>query len=116
MTGYCTNGDMKGEKMRLVTTKEELCKVVLQDYCAHDTELNGLFFDFPVEMEKKEILQAYEELQYRINGDEVTYPATPSLSEVYKGNCKDFLEGLNGEEGYHRYCYGNMDDEVDFVL
>ena len=116
MTGYCTNGDMKGEKMRLVTTKEELCKVVLQDYCAHDTELNGLFFDFPVEMEKKEILEAYVELMNRINGDDVTYPESQSLSEVYKGNCKDFLEGLNGEEGYHRYCYGNRDDEVDFVL
>lgn len=99
----------------IITTKEELCKKVTDDYCSYSTELNGLFFDFPVKMEKGEILEAYAELMDCINGDDVVYPAGPHLKEIYKGNCKDFLEGLNGAEGYHRYCYGDLSEELDFV-
>lgn len=102
--------------MHVLKSKKELYETVMNDYMNHDAELCGLFFNLHVEMKKGEILKAYAELMDRINGDDVTYPESQSLSEVYKGNCKDFLEGLNGEEGYHRYCYGNRDDEVDFVL
>ena len=98
-----------------IKTKEQLCRKVTDDYYSHETEINGLFFDFPVEMPKGEILEAYAELMDHINGDEVIYPTSPSLSEVYKGNCKDFLEGFNGAEGYHRYCWGDREEELDFV-
>lgn len=100
----------------IITTKEDLRRHVLEDYNQYATELNGLFFDFMVEMPKREILEACAELQFRLNGDDVEYPDQKGLDEVYKGNCKDYLESLNSADGYHRYCYGDRDYEVDFVF
>lgn len=57
--------------MKTLKTAKELYDHVAQEYRKYDTELNGLFFDVPVQMPKYEILRAYQQLQKDINGDDV---------------------------------------------
>ena len=94
----------------------------------NDTELNSLFFDFPVSMKKKDILQAYGEIQSKINGDiveqakdgqnipyyETCFADEPEFQEIYTGNCKEFLESFNDRDQFRRY--DEDDDGVRWKL
>ena len=104
--------------MKTIKTSQELYEYVMSEYKKDDTELNSLFFDFPVHMFKSDILAAYECLQYDINGDYVVRLKNPrqetrdngdviiygdceeslATGEVYDGNCKEFLESFNDRE------------------
>ena len=55
--------------MESIKTSQELYEHVMSEYKKYDTELNSLFFDFPVHMSKSDILVTYEHLQHDINGD-----------------------------------------------
>lgn len=57
--------------MESIKTSQELYEHVMSEYKKYDTELNSLFFDFPVHMSKSDILVTYEHLQHDINGDYV---------------------------------------------
>lgn len=114
----------------MLTNWEDIYRKVYHDYLHDDVELCGEFFDFEVSAPKSELLKAYAELQETINGDTVIRlrDATEipslcdrgatttvsgwecegpdeSMSEVYTGNMRDFLESLNGQEqktGWYR--------------
>jgi hypothetical protein len=111
-------------KEAAIITKENLYERVTADYRHNSTELNGLYFDFPVRMTKKDILEIYAKLQWAINGDNVIrvengkecdtlVPNTPEFEEVYEGNCEEFLESLNKDNRFRRY---NGEERVDFVF
>lgn len=119
--------------MKTLKTAKELYDYVTQEYRKYDTELNGLFFDVPVQMPQYEILRAYQQLQEDINGDDVVLlkdetefvlhggetgifgtvipiVAGSGFDEIYTGNCKEFLESFNDqEEESHLY---RLDDTV----
>ena len=106
-----------------IKTPDSMYKHVMDEYNKYDTELNGLFFDFRVRMQKKDIMRTYAKLQSDINGDWVLrfandkgkdelIPNTPEWDEIYEGNCKDFLESFNGSDEFRRY---NDGERVDFV-
>ena len=106
--------------MEIIKTSQELYEHVMSDYKKYDTELNSLFFDFPVHMFKSDILAAYKCLQHDINGDYVTRfkspkqevlengvviiygdcekSLVPEYDEIYDGSCKEFLESFNDKE------------------
>lgn len=106
--------------MKIIKTSQELYEHVMSEYKKYDTELNSLFFDFPVHMSKSDILVTYEHLQHDINGDYIVKLKNPKqkildnediiiygdseeslaaeYDEVYDGNCKDFLESFNDRE------------------
>lgn len=106
--------------MKIIKTSQELYEHVMSEYKKYDTELNSLFFDFPVHMFKLDILAAYERLQHDINGDCVVRLKNPrqetldngnviiygdseeslaaEYDELYDGNCKEFLESFNDRE------------------
>ena len=114
----------------MLTNWEDIYRKVYKDYLHDDVELCGAFFDFDVSAPKSELIKAYAELQETINGDAVIRlrDATEihdirgrgatthvsgwecededeSMSEVYTGNIRDFLESLNGQEqktGWYR--------------
>ena len=114
----------------MLTTCEDIYRKVYHDYLHDDVELSSSFFDFEVSAPKSELLRAYAELQDTINGDTVIRlrDATEmpsiydrgattsvsgfvyeepdeSMSEIYTGNMKAFLESLNGQEqktGWYR--------------
>lgn len=114
----------------MLTNWEEIYRKVYTEYMHDDVELCGAFFDFEVSAPKSELLRAYAELQEAINGDKVIQLHKPtelpdlrdrgatthvsgfmsedddnSMSEVYTGNMKDFLESLSGQEhetGWYR--------------
>lgn len=105
---------------KIIKTSQELYEHVMSEYKKYDTELNSLFFDFPVHMFKSDILAAYKRLQHDINGDYVTRFKSPKqevlengvviiygdcekslaseYDEIYDGNCKEFLESFNDRE------------------
>jgi hypothetical protein len=114
----------------MLTNWEDIYRKVYKDYLHDDVELCGEFFDFEVSAPKSELLKAYAELQETINGDTIVRlrdatemldikdrgatthvsgwgrdDADESMSEVYTGNMKDFLESLSGQEqktGWYR--------------
>lgn len=114
----------------MLTTWEDIYRKVYKDYFHNDVELSGAFFDFEVSAPKSELIKAYAELMETINCDTVIrlrdatemsaiqdrgttthvsgweYEETDeSMSEVYTGNMRDFLESLNGQEqktGWYR--------------
>lgn len=107
--------------MNVYENKEDVYKRVIDDYRKNDTELNGLFFDFPVKMKAKDLLQVYTDIQHDINGDyvvrlkdfrivtsedsedsviigtEVDLIPEGEYEYTYEGNMRDFLEYFNGE-------------------
>lgn len=113
-----------------LTNYKDICSKVFLDYLHDDVELCGEFFDFEVSAPKSELLRAYAKIQETINGDTVirlrdvtempdlrdrgatTYVSgweyekeDKSLSEIYTGNMKAFLESLDGQEektGWYR--------------
>ena len=110
--------------MKAFKTAKELYNYVTDEYRKYDTELNGLFFDVPVQMPEYEILQAYRELQKDINGDDVVFLKDETefvlhdgetrvfgtvmpivegcgFDDIYTGNCREFLESFNGKENEH---------------
>lgn len=115
---------------QMLTTYKEICSKVYLDYLHDDVELCGEFFDFEVSAPKSELLRAYADIQETINGDAVVrlrdtteipdirdrgatthvsgwkYEAEDeSMSEIYTGNMKAFLESLEGQEektGWYR--------------
>ena len=115
----------------MINTAKELIDYVINEYMKYDVELNSEHFNVSVSMKKRDILNAYIELQRRINGDVIFYadPETGlkvdclntiwfsirkeilDLNSTYSGNCKDFLESLNGLFG--RFVEG---EEIDFIL
>lgn len=105
----------------IYTTENEIENHVYDEYRKYDTELNGLFFDFPVKAPEKVLLFAYANIQKNINGDSVMRLENPEIEEtnepndniwgkdvdlipegeyedIYEGNMKDFLESFNGRE------------------
>lgn len=115
---------------KMLTTWEDIYRKVYKDYLHDDVELSGEFFDFEVSATKSELITAYAELLETINCDTVVrlrdaseMPAIydrgattfvsgfewdepdKSMSEIYTGNMKDFLESFNGQEnktGWYR--------------
>lgn len=109
---------------KVITTPQELKNHVKSEYAKYDTELNSLFFDIQVKMPQYDILQAYACIQKEINGDEVIRLSDPAINaentelptiqtirgtkeqlipencytDIYEGNCKDFLESFNDQE------------------
>lgn len=114
----------------MLTIWEDIYRKVYKDYLHDEVELCGAFFDFEVSAPKSELIRAYAELQDTINGDTVIRlrDATEvpsiydrgatttvsgfeyegedeSMSEIYTGNMKNFLESFNGQEektGWYR--------------
>lgn len=106
------------KERRVLKTPEELESYVLKEYNMYDTELNALFFDVQVHMQKRDILKTYKKLVEQINGDHlgryefhhneadgivIDYEFEEFLpegeyEEAFEGNCKDFLESFIGEE------------------
>jgi hypothetical protein len=107
----------------MLTIWEDIYRKVYKDYMHDEVELCGAFFDFEVRAPKSELIRAYAELQDTINGDTVIRlrDATEmpsiydrgattavsgfeyecedeSMSEIYTGNMKNFLESFNGQE------------------
>ena len=98
---------------KYVTTPDEMITRVTNDYFIWATDLCSLHFSFWVDMDIIDILEAYGEIQARINGDEVIFP--DDVSGHYKGSCRLFLESLNDVPGYIRT--NAYDGEVvDFVF
>jgi hypothetical protein len=118
---------MIGE-MQMLTTWEDIYRKVYKDYLHDDVELCGSFFDFEVSAPKSELIRAYAELMETINCDTVVRlrdaievpsicgietivsgfewdETDDTLSEIYTGNMKDFLESFNNREretGWYR--------------
>ena len=108
---------------RLLTSKG-LYDHVVEEYRNNDVELNSLFFDVEVEMKKADIISVYAELQSDINGDLVCrYEGGAEMEklipddeyqDIYKGNCKEFLESFNNQERFRRYT--DDGERLDFVF
>ena len=114
-----------------ITSCTELYEAVMYEYRKYDTELNSLFFDLDVRMKKSDILLTYAALQHDINGDEVARyedgvkqeenglldalipSGEPEFDEIYEGNCKDYLENLNGQDRFRRY---DGDCRLEFIF
>ncbi len=98
-----------------ITEKGDLVRKVEDAYVNDSVELNSSFFDFDVDMPKQDILEAYAEIQKKINGDIVSYP---EQSDNYIGNCKDFLTCLNDFpfdcDRYERFAKNG--EKLDFIL
>lgn len=117
-----------GKVIEAITSQRDLVDKVKKDYLNHSTELNSLFFTFPVSMKSAEIIAAYKKLAYMINGDviihlsnviedkkpdgtlmiygEETADDSKYLNKDYSGLCSSFLESLNSKEketGWYRF-------------
>lgn len=132
LEGQLTDGIFEnsryGKVIEVITSKKDLVDKVKKDYFDHSTELNSLFFTFPVSMKSAEIIAAYKELVCMINGDviihlsnviedkkpdgtlmifgEETSDDSKYLNKDYSGLCSSFLESLNGKEketGWYRF-------------
>ena len=115
-----------GENKCWITTAKDLCTHVINDYENEDTELNGLFFDFPVDMKKAEIIRAYNAIQQRVNGDYIAHlddsGKEVSLEEALKGEryagrfrgcCREFLESVANDGFLVRFC---EDEAIEFIF
>ena len=122
----------------MLTTWEDIYRKVYKDYLHDDIELCGEFFDFGVSAPKSELIRAYAELLDTINSDTVVRlrdatempsiydrgattsvsgweheGSDESMSEIYTGNMRDFLESFNGQEtktGWYRLSDYYEDD------
>ncbi len=122
---------MNNEAMELITDKvftdvKELVNFVCEDYHRYDTELNSLFFNFNVRMKKRDILLAYSEIQDIINEDSIVYIGgfmnididgyfendDADYTDIYEGNCMEFLESFNGSGIFARVA---EEEIVDFI-
>ena len=116
------------EAIYVYTGIEEIKNKVYEDYKKESTELNSLFFDFYVKAPKKDLLEAYAEIQDTINGDKVMRLENPKIKgsddrsriiisgnevdlipegmyeDIYEGNYKDFLESFNYKESGTGLC------------
>lgn len=108
----------------MIKSSIEMIKTVWENYEKDDNELNSFYFDFDVEMKKSDILEAYAELQYEINGDEVVrvengvkmedlIPDDRAYDEIYSGNLREFLESFIGSKEFIRL---NDDEVLDFIF
>jgi len=115
----------------VITTAKFMYDFVCHEYRNESVELNSLFFDFKVHMKKSDILLAYAALQNDINGDKVVRyensikqegeglfdalipSGEPEFDEIYEGNCKDYLENLNGQDRFRRY---DGDCRLEFIF
>ena len=102
-----------------IKSADEMIKKVCEEYWKYDSDLCSLHFDFDVEMKKSDILEAYAEIQYRINGDDVIriengkeadnlIPNDPSYDEIYTGNLREYLESFNGSKEFIRMYDGEV--------
>lgn len=107
---------------RLITSPDAMKAIVYSDYRKHDEELTSANFNFNVKMRRKDILQAYQDIQGKINGDRVFRHdglgcylplITPEDNEVFEGNCKQFLEEFNTNPKYVRLTA--LDECVSFI-
>ena len=98
----------------ILTEKGEMIDRVLNDYGRDITMLNGLHFDFTVEMEIRDILDAYGYLQQVINNDRINVPTDFPIRGKYYGNCREFLEWLNSIPGFARVT--DEGEKVDFIF
>lgn len=119
---------------------DEIKEYVLNEYRNESTELNGLFFDFDVNMTKKDIIQAYIDIQRIINDDIVIHLNNPNITqkneddyiwgtetecdddymnENYNGNMMTFLESFNDKELETGWCrimeIENSDDDNTLI-
>ena len=95
-----------------ITNPYEMIRHVEEDYKKYDSELTSALFDFDVEMPKSDILYAYAQIQKDINNDYVWLSGNvlDMLTNVYSGNCKEYLESLNSKPDFYvRYS----EDEVN---
>ena len=113
----------------LHTNKEHLIRSICSEYRMYDVELSSSFFNVFVSMPKKDILNAYAEIQRHINGDVVcrvengqALTSEPlvrngEFEDAFTGNCKDFLESFNKNPNYTRICDSEYGPEpIDFIL
>ena len=96
----------------VIKTKEQLVEKVLSDYMQESVELCSGYFDFQVNMVGNDIMDAFAELQEKINGDKVLYPRTNTYR--FEGNCMDYINSFNGVEGYERYVEGTEEKTMFF--
>ena len=99
--------------MKVITSGCELEEYIFNEYDKHDDELSSLFFDVEVSMKQRDILEAYQSIQYAINGDYVVrmengeeqeeFLPGGMYEEKYTGNCREFLESFNGKDIFRRY-------------
>ena len=114
---------VKEKTKEIITSQKEMTDHVLTEYRNESVELNSLFFDFEIKMKKADILEAYKELQRIINGDNVIrlvdgkeadeFIKEGSYTDLYEGNCKDFLESFNDMGEFARFT---DDEELDFIF
>lgn len=108
---------------KIISSPDELINSVLTEYRKESEELNSLFFDFDVKMKKSDILESYKELQRIINGDNVIrmvdgkeadeFIKEGTYTDVYEGNCMDFLESFNLSNEFKRFT---DDEELSFII
>lgn len=117
-----------------LTSKEEIFDYVYQEYLNNDQELSGAYFDFEVKAPKKDVLEAYAALQFKINGDYVRqilpsgemisylddrFAADEEYQEIYEGNCEEFLRSFNESGKFTRFLEDpavSEEEELDFVF
>lgn len=100
----------------IITTPQKMIEVVKEKYRCHDndSELTGSFFDFDVDMTKADILYTYGAIQCDINDDYIWVNSDElhELTERYVGNCRKYLESLNGyTDFYIRYSGGEINEQ-----
>ena len=124
---YCVGGstlywviEEKEVKVTAITNINDFVNRVISDYNKDSVELNALFFDFPVTMKKADIIRAYAQCQYKINGDLIAresdddrcFFANPrfikegEFDEYYTGSARDFLTTINHNPEFIRYAEG----------
>ena len=113
----------------MITSRDEFIAHVVEEYQKCDTELNGLFFNFDVQMTEADIITGYAHLQHVINGDTVFrkdggrivdwddenfIPKDGGYDQMFYGNAMDYLEGYNWQ---HSNIFGRYaeEEEVDFI-
>ena len=116
----------------ILCSKNEILDYVWKEYTKEGVELSGEYFDFDVRCPKKDILEAYGELQDRCNGDVITqvlsdgteipyrderFASDEEYEEIYEGNCEEFLRSEGDKGKFTRYMeYDDADEELDFVF
>lgn len=102
------------------TDKGEMIDYVTDRYNADEYGYYEEFLDFNVKMKKSDIVEAYKELQRKINDTDIFQTDENGNrmeefdlpDEIYEGNCREFLENLGLSGHFFRTWDGN---EVDFV-
>ena len=117
----------------VLCSKNEIIDYVWKEYTKEGVELSGEYFNFDVRCPKKDILEAYGELQDRCNGDVITqvlsdgteipygderFASDKEYEEIYEGNCEEFLRDLGEKCLFTRYMdkEEESEEELDFVF